>query len=356
MRIKQKKLYGLLYLFFVMIFFSITVSAEIVTIDVKIPKETHLKSQKLIFSGDGSKFAILLQENSPTVKRDQVIYLYDFRSKNWTKPFALSEASDGDIDLLALNYDGSQLTIKMQTDLLIIDTINNKLTHRLKNVGSMTQAAFSYNNKYLAFLMNAEWEVPTDLYLLDLEAAEKESAIKKLISYSAQYNAAGPITWSKDGTKIYLIEELTWGTINSWGVLKQFAPNEGELKDLYSIGSTFTRVTNYFFSLNDQYLALIIRELDENLENSKYGLLIQKEGKFVYGTSLPGWRDKVDHVMVENISTAGWIGYDKFYWINRNNSDSTLYIFDVNEKTITEKSYDQQVYLAPSGILIKLGR
>ncbi|AZR72648.1 hypothetical protein BBF96_04135 [Anoxybacter fermentans] len=350
------------YLFFISIIlsiifiFGITVKAELPEIELEIPKSIHLKAEKMIFSENGAKFAILFQETRPTKRRRQVIYIYDFVQKKWSKGVDLSEGFPEELEPLAFNYDGSRLAFRLREDLLILDTVNNKLTHHIKGVGSMTKASFSYDDRFLAFLMNAEWEVPTSLVLLDLKASDQESALIPCVEYSGELKAAGPITWSKDNKQIYYVEEYTWGTVNSLGVLKRYSVNEKKVEEVYALKASSSRVTKYFFSPNGQYLAMIIRELDESLRKSRYGLLIQRQGEFVYGTMLENWQDEVELDITDNFSTAGWIKNEKFYWINRDKMGSKLYIYNLLEKQLIKYNFKEHIYIAPAGMIIKLVR
>ncbi len=339
---------------FLLLAIATTAFADLKTVNLDIEKVLQMNADKIIYNENGSKFAILLKENIATKKKKYGIYLYDFIQGTWTRGPELSSGYPGDLEPLVFNKDGSRLAFRLGEDLLVLDTMTNKITHQLKGVGSSTQAAFSPDDRYVAFLMMAEWEVPTSLFLFDLTAEEENAQLIPGVIYEGEFSAAGPLSWTNDSTGIYFIEEFTWGTINSKGILKKYDLISNRVSEVYNIKAPTTRVSQYFFSPNGEYRALVMRDLDENLVNSRYGLLIQKDGQFVYGAQFQNWRDSIETEVTDYLSTAGWVGNGFFYWINHNETGSTLYLYSIEDDELAEKSYSEQIHLTPAGILLKM--
>lgn len=353
---KQRILLSALLACLLVVLFAPMVYADLSVKEVKLPAEQNMRVEKVIFSENGAKMAVLLQETRSAAKRTQSILIYDLVWKNWTVVAVLADGSIWELEPLAFSANGSKLAFRKKSDIYVWDTLKNEATHCVEDVGSMTRAAFSYDNRYLALLVGAEWEEPASLCLFDLQNADVKKALSICVKYTNDRKAAGPLRWSKDGKSIYFIEEFTWGTLNSVGVLKRYGTDTKKAEILYNTGTATARVANYYFSPDSQYVALVLRYLDSSLQHSNYGLIIQKQGKFVYGTTLKDWDDPVENATSNRLSTAGWIDNSKFYWVMYGENDSHVYTYDVLTKQVLENNFAEQVYVSPSGAIIKLER
>lgn len=325
--------------------------AELPILELQLPTHKELTLEKAIFSGDGRRMAILCQETGNQRRKDQVIFVYDYLHQTWMRGIERNQGFQWELEPLALNQDGTHLAYRDGEDLVVLDLATYEQLQKIEAAGSMTQAVFAKSGDQLAFLMIAEWEIPTSLYQIDL----KSGTVQEVAAYSGDTKAAGPISWGGD-QGIYFIEEFTWGTVNARGILKKFLPKTNEVVEVYEPNWSSSRVTNYSISPNGQYLAMMIRHLDEALEKSEYALLIQKQGKFIHGAKLASWQDRVESNIIMDLSFAGWIANDKFYWINRNDQVYNLNIYDVQQKEQTQYQYNQPVLVTPYGDIIKLGR
>lgn len=325
--------------------------AELSILELQLPTHKDLALEKAIFSGDGRKMAVFCQEAGEQRYKDQVIFIYDFLLRKWMRGIERNQGFQWELEPLALNQDGTLLAYRDGEDLVVLELATYKQIQRVEAAGSMTRAVFSESGDQLAFLMIAEWEIPTSLYQIDLNSG----TIQEVVAYSGDTKVAGPIYWDRE-QEIYFIEEFTWGTINARGILKKFLPEENDLVKVYEPNWSSSRVAKYYLSPNGQYLAMMIRHLDEALENSEYTLSIQKQGKFVHGTKLVDWRDRVEPNIRTNLSYAGWIANERFYWINRNDQVYILNIYDVQRKEQIQYQYNQPILVTPYGEIIKLGR
>jgi hypothetical protein len=322
---------------------------------VKLPADWSLETQKVIFSEDGKKLVALLQEPKQDVKKALAIALYDLKEQRWTKIVELPAGMPWEIEPLALNIDGRYLAYRDRDKLMIYDTVKQVKLKEIVGAGSMTQAAFAYGSQYLAFLQNAEWEVPTSIAIFDFYATDPKESIKTLVTYSKSAKAAGPLQWDTSGA-LYFVEEYTYGSINPQGILKLFVPSKKKSYEQYNTQSKTTRVSNFAVSPDRQHRIIVLRELDATQTKSTYGIVIQKNDQFVHAVQLQNWVDTIHNWTTKEKGSIGWVGNHYVYWIERTKTGSDLNIFQVAEKKLLTSHYDQQVYLTPTGVILIMER
>lgn len=341
--------------FFVTVCISTITYADFPTLQVKLPADWPLETQKVIFSEDGRKMVALLQEPKQDVRKTLAIALYDLKEKQWTKIVELPGGIQWEIEPLALNVDGRYLAYRHRETIILYDTVKQVKLKEITGAGSMTRAAFAYGSRYLAFLQNAEWEVPTSLAVFDFYATDPKESVQTLVKYSKSTKATGPLQWDTAGT-LYFVEEYTYGSVNPEGILKQYIPGKKKAYEHYNTKSKSTRVSNFAISTDRQYRILVLRELDKEQMKSTYGILIQKNGQFVHAAQLQNWTDAIQNWTTKEIGSIGWVGNQYAYWIERTRTGSNLNIFQVDEKKIVTSKYDQQVYLSPTGVILIMER
>ena len=341
-------------LLFMLLILGLTgdVQAKLKEVNLELPGSLNVSVEKVVFSKNGDIFSFLVQEDIKEKKRTQLLYTYDLTNGKMNK---IARVSDFPMSLepLAMSYDGTLLAFRSESNLYVYNTLVGKIIYEFKDVGSMTAASFSYDNRYLAFLQNAEWEVATDLVVLDMGGNDRVKRLVKVVEYENDSKAAGPLVWSPDNMDLYFIEEYTYGTINAKGVLKRYRFDKKTVEKVYDIDQPNTRVANYFYSSYGQKLAIVLRELDQELQKSKYGLLILKQGKFNHGQVLDNWTSAIEMQNHSRVSTGGWIGTNQFYWINRTKSGSTMHIYDTKFDKLLNKKFEQNIFVGPRGIIVK---
>ncbi len=108
--------------------------------------------------------------------------------------------------ILDVSRDGL-VAISSKDMILVLDRKGNIL-HKLEETGTNTQALFTPDGEYLAYTSIAEWELPTNLHLLNLEDENK----KQLTQYDFGQNfKVGSIKWLEE--KLFFVEQYTYGTV-----------------------------------------------------------------------------------------------------------------------------------------------
>lgn len=324
-------------------------------VQLDLPADWAFETQKVIFSEDGRKMALLLQEPKQEMKRALAIAMYDLKDKKWTKIVELSGGVPWEIEPLALNVDGRYLAYRQRDRLVVYDTVKQVIRQEFPGVGSMTRAAFSYGSQYLAFLQNAEWEEQTTLNLYDFYASDSKQAVKTLVKPGKNMKAAGPLQWDTTGA-LYFIEEYAYGTVSPQGVLKLHLPKTKKTYEQYNTKSQNIRVSNYAASPDHQQTLMVLRELDPTQTKSTYGILIQKNGQFVYAAQLHNWTDLLQNWTAKEMGTIGWVGNGHAFWIERRDTGSTLNIYQLSDKKLLTTQYEKQVYLSPIGVILIIER
>lgn len=169
-----------------------------------------------------------------------------------------------ELEILDLAVGKEYLAIKEGDKIQLLDfSGENQL--EIDEAGTNTQARFSPDLKKMAFTTFAEWELPTNVFLLDLETWEKE----KITDYEFGQNyKAGKIGWDDQGGFFY-VEEFAFGTL-TFGGQRLYHVEPGEEKELYWEVPDSEQIIGFHFLEEAQILVFFVEWDDDAMETQLF--------------------------------------------------------------------------------------
>ncbi len=170
------------------------------------------------------------------------------------------------LDLGVLDFDQEKelIAVKEGDKIKIINFAGEKLFN-VEEAGTNTQACFSPDLEKMAFTTFAEWELPTNAFVLDLDTWESE----QLTNYEFGQNyKTGKIGWDQTGN-FYYVEEFAFGTL-TFGGQKLFVIETDREKELFWEFPGAEQIIGFSFLENAHLLCFFVEWDDDAMETQLF--------------------------------------------------------------------------------------
>jgi len=169
-----------------------------------------------------------------------------------------------DLSVLDFSLEKDLLAIKEGDQIKVIN-FSGETVFQIEEAGTNTQALFSPNQEKMAFTTFAEWELPTNLFILDLETQEKQQVTD--YEFGQSYKTGG-IAWCQEND-LYFVEEFAFGTLTIGGQRIFSAQPERE-QELFWEVSDKEQIIGFHFLNSEQLLSFFVEWDDDAMETQLF--------------------------------------------------------------------------------------
>lgn len=202
-----------------------------------------------------------------------------------------------DVEILDIATDRGVFALKKGDEIQVID-FSGEIIYQIEEAGINAQAQFSPDNNYLAYTFYAEWEMPTDAQVMNLDTGEKD----EFTSYQfGQEYKTGAIGWGPAGD-FFFVEEFAFGTLTLGGPRLYSAEPGAEKKLLWEVPGE-EQLIGFNWLEDGQFIAFFV-EWDDEAMNSQLFV-----GRFDIENNEKKWVLDLDKMGDRELWQEGDIGY-----------------------------------------------
>ena len=218
---------------------------------------------KEVFWIDNNNLLITLISREGEGETESRIYQLDPFNDEATEIFS-SRGWRLDLEILDFTKEKDLIAIKDGDKIKIIN-FAGETQFSIEEAGTNAQAYFSPDLERMAFTTFAEWELPTNAFVLDLQTWEFD----QLTDYEFGQNyKTGKIGWDQAGN-FYFVEEFAFGTLTIGGQ-RLFSIEAGQEKELFWEVPGAEQVIGFSFLENSELLCFFVEWDDAAMETQLF--------------------------------------------------------------------------------------